>query len=169
MEVMGVSSNKTMYITGTTICLPDDNAVGLFYSTKKNNTIFHRYDIRIQYDNEAETRWPPFPDDIFKWIFLNENVWILIKISLKFVPGGTINHIPALLQMRAWNRLGDKQLSDLMMVSLLTHICVTQPQWVKHVFIFKTYISVSSNPYLQYISNIIGNDMTPYRHILMHY
>ena len=27
-----------------------------------------------------------FPDDILKWIFLNENVWILIKISSKFVP-----------------------------------------------------------------------------------
>ena len=25
-------------------------------------------------------------DDIFKCIFLNENVWILIKISQKFVP-----------------------------------------------------------------------------------
>ena len=27
-----------------------------------------------------------FSDDIFKCIFLNENVWISIKISLKFVP-----------------------------------------------------------------------------------
>ena len=27
-----------------------------------------------------------FPDDIFKWIFLKENVWISINISLKFVP-----------------------------------------------------------------------------------
>ena len=27
-----------------------------------------------------------FPDDIFKYIFLNENVKISIKISLKFVP-----------------------------------------------------------------------------------
>ena len=35
-----------------------------------------------------------FPDDILKWIFLNENVWIPIKISLKFVPSGPINNIP---------------------------------------------------------------------------
>ena len=34
-----------------------------------------------------------FPDDIFKCIFLNENVWISIKISLKFVPKGPINNI----------------------------------------------------------------------------
>ena len=29
-----------------------------------------------------------FPDDILKWIFLNENVWISSEISLKFVPKG---------------------------------------------------------------------------------
>ena len=27
-----------------------------------------------------------FPDDIFRCTFLNEHVWISIKISLKFVP-----------------------------------------------------------------------------------
>ena len=36
-----------------------------------------------------------FPDDIIKCIFLNENVYISIKISLKFVPRGPINNIPA--------------------------------------------------------------------------
>ena len=43
-----------------------------------------------------------FTDDIFKCIFLNENVWILIEISLKFVPNSLINNIPALDQMMAW-------------------------------------------------------------------
>ena len=38
-----------------------------------------------------------FSDDIFKRIFLNENVWISNKISLKFVPKGPINNIPALV------------------------------------------------------------------------
>ena len=33
----------------------------------------------------------------FKCIFLNENVLISIKISLKFVPKGQINNIPALV------------------------------------------------------------------------
>ena len=41
-------------------------------------------------------------DDIFKCIFLTENVIILIKISLKFVPKGSINNIPTLLQIMAW-------------------------------------------------------------------
>ena len=31
----------------------------------------------------------------------------------------------------AWRRLGDKPLSEPMMVGLLTHICITRPQWVK--------------------------------------
>ena len=31
----------------------------------------------------------------------------------------------------AWRRPGDKPLSEAMMESLLTHICVTRPQWVK--------------------------------------
>ena len=37
-----------------------------------------------------------FADDIFKCIFFNENVWISIKISLKFVAKGPINNIPPL-------------------------------------------------------------------------
>ena len=38
-----------------------------------------------------------FADDIFKYIFLNVNVWIPIEISLKLVPKGPINYIPALV------------------------------------------------------------------------
>ena len=71
-----------------------------------------------------------FSDDIFKWIFLNENVWISIKISLKFVPRGPISNIRTLVQIMAWRRPGDKPLSEPMMVSLPTHICVARPQWV---------------------------------------
>ena len=71
-----------------------------------------------------------FADDTFKRIFFNENVRILIKISLKFVPKGPINKNPALVQIMAWRRPGDKPLSEPMMVFLLTHICVTRPQWV---------------------------------------
>ena len=73
-----------------------------------------------------------FADGIFKYIFLHENVWISIKISLKFVPKGPIDNIPALVQIMAWYCPGDKPLSEPMMASLLMHICITQPQWVKH-------------------------------------
>ena len=72
-----------------------------------------------------------FADDILKCILMNENVWIPIEISLKFVPKGSINNNPALFQIMAWRRPGDKPLSEPMLVSSLTHICVTRPQWVK--------------------------------------
>ena len=72
-----------------------------------------------------------FADDIFKCIFLNENVWILPKISLKFVPKVRIDKITAVVQIMACRRPGDKPLSEPMMINLLTHICVTRPQWVK--------------------------------------
>ena len=68
-----------------------------------------------------------FPDDIFKCIFLNQSIWISIAISLKFVPKGAINNISALVQIMAWRRSGDKPLSEPMMISLPTHICVTRP------------------------------------------
>ena len=72
-----------------------------------------------------------FADDTFNRIFMKENVRISIKFSLKFVPKGPINNIPALVQIMAWRRPGDKPLSEPVMVSLLTDICVTRPQWVK--------------------------------------
>ena len=53
-----------------------------------------------------------FQTTFFKCILLNEYVWISIKISLKFVPGGPINNVPALVQIMAWRRLGDKPLSE---------------------------------------------------------
>ena len=56
-------------------------------------------------------------DDAFKCIFLNENSWILIKCSLKFVPRGTIIYIPALAQVMAWRLSCDKPLSEPMMVT----------------------------------------------------
>ena len=78
-----------------------------------------------------------FADDILKRIFFNENVWISISISLKFVPKGPINNIPALVQIMAWCRSGDKPFSEPMMDSLFTHICVTRPQWVKSYYQYR--------------------------------
>ena len=68
-----------------------------------------------------------FPD-IFRCVFLNQNVWILLKISLKFVSKVWIN-IPALVQMMAWHRPGDNPLSETMMVWLPMHIRITRPNW----------------------------------------
>ena len=59
-----------------------------------------------------------FADGTFKSIFLNEDIWISINISLtgKLVPKGQINNIPALIQIMAWGRPGDKPLSEPMII-----------------------------------------------------
>ena len=55
-----------------------------------------------------------FPEDIFKCIFLNENGCILMKISMKFVPQGPINNIPALVQIMVWRRSGEEPSEPMM-------------------------------------------------------
>ena len=69
-------------------------------------------------------------DAISQTTFLTVFSGIPIEISLKFVPKNPINNIPALVEIMAWRRPGDKPLSEPMMVKLLTHICVTRPQWI---------------------------------------
>ena len=64
-----------------------------------------------------------FADDTFKRIFLNENFRISIKISMKFVPKGSIYATSASVQIMAWRRPGDKSLSE------STHLFVSRPQW----------------------------------------
>ena len=76
----------------------------------------------------GRARWSPFRRRYCQMLF-NENIPISINFSLKFVPKGPINNIPASVQIMAWRRPCDKPLSEPMMVSLLTHICVTRPQW----------------------------------------
>ena len=64
-------------------------------------------------------------DAILQTTFSNAfflNVLIPIKTSLKVVPKGPINNIPAMVQIVAWRRPGDKPLSEPMIVSLLWRI-----------------------------------------------
>ena len=63
-----------------------------------------------------------FANDIFKCIFLNKNVWVLIKISKNLDPKGSFDNIPWLVYIMAWRVPGDKPLPDPMMVSLLTYM-----------------------------------------------
>ena len=62
-------------------------------------------------------------DDNFKCVFLNENDRIPIWISLKFIPRSPIDNKPALVQVTAWRRTGDKLLPELMLTQF-TDICV---------------------------------------------
>ena len=96
-----------------------------------------------------------FPDNIFKFIFLNESIWISIEISLKCVPKGPVNNIPSLVQIMAWRRPGDKPLSEPMMVCLLSHICVTRPQWVNLPSPIRKLSHSNSDPTCNHIWNIL--------------
>ena len=59
--------------------------------------------------------------DIFQTTFLKALYWMkMYKFRLRF-HGSLFLGVPA----------GDKPLSEPMMICLLTHICVTRPQWVK--------------------------------------
>ena len=51
-------------------------------------------------------------NDTFKYIFLNENVWISITIWVKFVPKGPIDTDSALVQVMAWRQTGTKLLPE---------------------------------------------------------
>ena len=100
--------------------------------------------------------------DIFKWIFLNENIWISIKISLKFVPRGSIN-ITALVQIMAWRRPGNKPLSEPVMVILLPYIYIyiTHPQWVNRRLWYQKQVSQGG------ISNCISQYSVGCNHLSM--
>ena len=63
----------------------------------------------------------------FSWM---QNVWISIK-KIHWSLFLRVN-IPPLVQRMTWRRSRDKPLSEPMMFSSLTHICVTRPPWVKN-------------------------------------
>ena len=100
-----------------------------------------RTPIHLKHEHiEAEAKCPPLCRLHFQKHFHEWNVSILIKISLKFVLMGPINYIPALVQIMAWCRPGNRPLSEPMMVSLLTHIYATHPQWVNSLRPSDTYM-----------------------------
>ena len=68
----------------------------------------------------------------FQTTYLNVFCWIKIyQFRLRFDRSlFPINNIPALAQIMASRLDGAKPLSEPMMFTLLTHICVTRPEWV---------------------------------------
>ena len=105
-------------------------------------------------------------DDLFKCIFLKENVWISIKISRKCVTKGPINNITALVQVMAWRRPGGKPLSEPMMVRSPTHICVTWLQWVKPNYLRVRRILCGKISYMNWIDLFPKTEHCKTMHIL---
>ena len=98
-------------------------------------------------------------------------IYISINIPLKFVPKSPINGIPAWVQIVVWRRPGDKPLSEPMMVSLLTRVCVARPQWVINVLAGDSHMPLSR--FFLVISSLEWKYLTKfhvivYRHKLTH-
>ena len=106
-----------------------------------------------------------FPDDIFKCIFLNENVWILNEISLKFVPWSPINNITTLVQIMAWRRPGYKPLSEPIVI-FPTHRCVTRPQWVNTLRLRWTCVILKHNKFFKIEDGIYFSQWNVFQNII---
>ena len=91
-------------------------------------------------------------DDLFKCIFMNEKVGILIRISLKFVPKGPIDNRSVLVQVMAWRRLGHYRIShyrNQCWLSLVTYICGTRWGWDGDVCVVRW-------GWFGYVSGVVG-------------
>ena len=58
-----------------------------------------------------------FADEVLEYNLLKGHVWISPKISLKFVPKGQMNNIPALVHVMPWHQSGDRPLYEPVMVN----------------------------------------------------
>ena len=117
-----------------------------WFETPEPSLWRHSNDFSLSYNNNLWriyrlTHWGlgqnnrHLADDIFKCLFLNDNVWISIKISLKFVPKGPRNNILTLAHIMAWRLIGANPLSEPTMVRSPTHICVTWPQYPNYILV----------------------------------
>ena len=73
--------------------------------------------------------------DISQTTLSNSFSWMkMLEFWLKFHWSSflrvQLTNIPAVVQIIAWRRSGDKPLSEPVMVSLMMHLCVTRPHWV---------------------------------------
>ena len=104
------------------------------------------------------------PDNIFTCVFLNENAWISIKISLKFVPKDPMNNIPALVIDGLVQERHNSSASamELRLSCINPSICTTRFHWVNRywgqlntvvVHGFRTFTQCPSNSVL-FIHNI---------------
>ena len=151
------SSNTTQNTLNYILPCNQFTACGRYCVNRRHNWLRHRQ-IRYRMSAESCTQlalWcicfnalrprqndRRFTDDTFKRIFLNENVCISIEISVKFVPKGPI---------------------EPMVVILLTHICVTRPQWFNSVPVeFPRFLdllnSLSLSRCIGLSKNLIVND-----------
>ena len=76
------------------------------------NAVAHAQLTHLPLDKMADI----LADNNFGCIFLNENDRIPIRILLKFLSRSPIDNKPALVQVTAWCRTGDKPLPETMLI-----------------------------------------------------
>ena len=115
--------NAPVYSEGTLVELDFLVCIHLFYNTTLRDTCslsyWGRHKIAANYLTTISTA--------FSWMKIFNFDYDVTEICFQ---GSNQQYIPALVQIMAWCRPGSEPLSELKMVSLLTHICVTWPQWV---------------------------------------
>ena len=103
---------------------------GFFHTFRTTHTrLFNNIIITIKNEEEARGKWmgisfnssPPGQNGRHSGIciFLNENDRILIQISLKFVPMCLFDNKPALVQVMACRRTGNKPLPETMLTQFI--------------------------------------------------
>ena len=106
-EALNSSPNRS-HVTMDFICTGINNYGFTFaeYSFLSNETVHCLHTMRPRQNGRH------FSDYLFKCIFLNDRLWISIKIPLKLVSKGPVDNIPTLVLITAWCRPGGKPLSE---------------------------------------------------------
>ena len=122
-EALNSSPNRS-HVTMDFICTGINNYGFTFaeYSFLSNETVHCLHTMRPRQNGRH------FPDYLFKCIFLNDRLWISIKIPLKLVSKGPVNNIPG---FGSDNGLVPTRRQAIIWTNdILTQICVTRPKGV---------------------------------------
>ena len=107
----------------------------------------------------SRQKCPQFADDIFKYISLNDNFWILSEISLNYAPQSVTDNMAALVPIMAWHRIEYKILCEAMIV-LFTDAFMCHSVPMKHITIMawsdKLHLCPSKNDITYVTSYPIG-------------
>ena len=83
---------------------------------------------------------PILADDIFKWIFLDENHKISIEVSLKFVPMSPFYNRPAFVRYWRGAEKATNHYPNKHWPSSLRHVCGTRGRWVQNLIDMRSII-----------------------------
>ena len=143
------------YILVTLITLCHLHWDPCWYQSRWYRTFLLQYDCRpslTQIYHQLLTHWGR--DAIWQITFSNEFSWMTMN---EFRLGFHRINIPALIQIYAWHRPGDKTLSVPILVRLPTRICVTWSQ------LFKIWISYYSHGFMR---DTVINTLRPWQYCL---